>query len=120
MALTLAKLSFAALDELKGGLIQRMGDKALERVAQDLLSAPDIEEWRSVKVELRFKPTMEDGQLGDVAFEFTCDSKLPKRVTSATMQVKTDAQGRKGFFHNVDSPDEPRQMSLLPADMAAA
>lgn len=106
------QLSLANLAELKGGLVERMLQSALNRMAIDLRSAPDIAEWRKVILEIRAKPTIEDGELGDVIVEFGVAPKVPTRVTSARMAVKSATNGAKQLFFSVDAPDNPKQTTI--------
>ena len=112
----LKELTLDTLADLKGGLVDRMFRQAMNRLAMDLRAAPDIPDWRKVTIVVRAKPTMEDGELGDVITEFEVSGKVPARVTSATMQVKSSQNGAKQLFFNVDAPDNPQQHTLLPRD----
>lgn len=110
----LKELTFDTLqNELKGGLVGRMLAGAMNRVAQDLVNAPDNPDARKVTLEITAKPIMEDGELGDAAIEFSVGHKIPKRVTSARMVVKRNDQGVQQFFFAVDSPDNPDQKPLF-------
>lgn len=106
------QLSLSNLAELKGGLVERMLQSALNRIAMDLRSAPDIQEWRKVTLEIRAKPTVEDGELGDVIVEFAVAPKVPVRITSSRMQVKSSTNGAKQLFFSIDSPDNPTQKTI--------
>lgn len=116
MAIELRELSLETLAEMKGGLIDRMLCQALNRMAMDLRAAPDIPDWRKVTLTIRAKPTMEDGELSDVITEFEVGGKVPPRITSARMEVKSSMNGAKQLFFNVDAPDNPQQHTLLPKD----
>ena len=113
MAINLQELSLQSLCELKGGIVDRMMRKALNRMAMDLREAPDIGEWRKVALLIRAKPTIEDGELSDVVVEFEVSGKVPARVTSARAEVKTASNGAKQLFFAVDSPDNPHQHTLI-------
>ena len=106
------QLTLENLAELKGGLIERMLSSALNRVAQDLRTAPEIADWRKVVLEIRARPTIEDGELGDVIVEFAVSPKVPARVTSSRMQVKSATNGAKQLFFSVDAPDNPAQKTI--------
>lgn len=106
------ELSLSNLAELKGGLVERMLKSALNRIALDLRAAPDIAEWRRVTLEIRAKPTIEDGDLGDVIVEFAVAPKVPTRVTSSRMQVRSATNGGKQLFFSVDAPDNPAQKTI--------
>jgi len=112
----LRELTLDSLAELKGGLVDRMFRQAMNRLAMDLRAAPDIPDWRKVTITVRAKPTIEDGELGDVITEFEVNGKVPPRVTSARMEVKSSPTGAKQLFFNVDAPDEPAQHTLLPRE----
>ena len=112
--MAMLQLSLENLAELKGGMIERMLAAALNRVAMDLKAAPEIIEWRKVVLEIRAKPTIEDGELGDVIVEFAVSPKVPARITSARMAVQATTNGAKQLFFSVDAPDNPAQKTLLP------
>jgi hypothetical protein len=99
--------------ELKGGLVDRMVKQALNRMAMDLRAAPDIPDWRKTTLTIRAKPTIEDGELGDVVVEFEVTGKVPARVTSARMDVRSTTNGSKQLFFNIDEPDSPAQHTLF-------
>jgi hypothetical protein len=117
--MALVQLSLENLKQLKGGLAERMLNAALNRISLDLLNAPDIAEARKVTLEILAKPIIEDGELGDVIVEFAIGQKVPKRVTSARMVVRSATNGAKQLYFAVDSPDNPHQMTL-PLDGDAA
>jgi hypothetical protein len=114
--LELKQLGLVSLASLKGGLIDRMLQQALNRMAMDLRAAPDIAEWRKVTLTIRAKPTIEDGELGDVITEFEVNGKVPPRITSARMEVKSAANGAKQLFFNLDAPDQPDQQTLFTSE----
>ena len=116
MTLQKLQVDLRSLAELKGGLVDRMFQAAMNRLAIDLRSAPDIPEWRKVTVEFRAKPTIEDGELSDVITEVVVHGKCPPRVTSARMEVLSAPNGAKQLYFNVDSPDSPDQHTLLPVE----
>lgn len=62
---------------------------------------------------LLFCVTEEDGELGEVETEFLVGHKLPTRVTSSRMFVKSNEKGVRQLFFNVDSPDNPSQAGLF-------
>ena len=107
-----AQLSLEHLRVLKGGLVERMLAAALNRISLDLLAAPEIKECRKVVLEIMATPVIEDGELSDVIVDFGIGQKVPKRVTSARMVVRSAANGAKQLFFSVDSPDNPHQMTL--------
>ena len=116
MAINLTELTLESLADLKGGLVDRMFRQAMNRLAMDLRAAPDIQDWRKVTIVVRAKPTIEDGELGDVVTEFEVSGKVPARITSATMQVRTSTNGAKQLFFALDAPDNPDQHTLLPTE----
>ena len=104
--MSLIELSVKSLADLKGGLVDRMLAAALNKVAIDLRAAPDVPEFRKVQLEIRCKPIVDDGELSDVIVEFAVGSKLPPRVTSSRMSVRSAANGAKQLFFAVDDPEE--------------
>lgn len=108
------ELTLASLGEAKGGLIDRMFRHAQNRIAMDLRAAPDIPDKRKLVISLLYKPTVEDGELGDVVLEIDVGHKVPHRVTSLLCTVKSTENGSKQLFFNMDSPDNPHQHTLLP------
>jgi hypothetical protein len=106
------QLTLENLAELKGGIVERMLANALNRIAMDLRSAPDIPDWRRVTLEIRAKPTIEDGELSDVIVEFSVYPKCPARVTSARMEVASATNGAKQLFFAIDAPDNPAQKTI--------
>lgn len=113
MAHNLEQLTLDNLAQVKGGLVALMIEKALNRMATDIESAPDIPDWREVTLKIRAKPVLDQGELDDVAVEFVVNPKTPARVTSARMQVRSTTNGSRQLFFNIDSPDNPDQMTLL-------
>lgn len=111
----LVELDLQSLAQLKGGLVDRMFRQAMNRLAMDLRAAPDIAEWRKVVVTFRAKPTIEDGELSDVITEIEVSGRVPARITSARMEVKSSPNGAKQLFFNMDAPENPEQHTLLPA-----
>lgn len=63
------ELTLASLGKAKGGLIDRMFRQAQNRIAMDLRAAPDIPDKRKLVISLLYKPTVDDGELGDVVIE---------------------------------------------------
>ena len=111
----LIQLSLKNIGQLKGGIVERMLAQQLNRVAMDLIAAPDIAEVRVVNLAIKCKPVIEEGELSDVIVEFAVGTKLPSRVTSARMQARSAANGAKQLFFAVDAPDSPNQTSFLPS-----
>lgn len=107
------QLTLPTIDKVKGGLVSAMLAKALNRIAVDIETAPDISEWRKVQLLIRAKPILDQGQLDDVSVEFEIGTGIPKRVTSCIMDVRSDAEGVRGLFYQVDAQDNPAQRSLL-------
>lgn len=105
-------LSLENLKDVKGGLVALMLDKALTRMSDDLEAAPDIGEWRTVTLEIRAKPFMENMQLDRVGTEFLVKGKVPARVTSAIMHVRKDHRGINRMLFNPESLDNPDQLTL--------
>lgn len=114
MAIELRELTLEGLADLKGGLVNRMFAQAINRIAIDCESAPDIADWRKATITVRAKPVIEDGELGEVILEFDVGHKTPSRVTSCRVEVKKNNRGAKTLFFNVDAPDNPQQHTLLP------
>lgn len=111
--MSLIEMSLKTMAEIKGGIVERMMLAALNRVALDLRAAADIAEWRKVTLEIRAKPIMEDGELADVIVEFAVGQKIPSRVTSSRMVVRSTTNGSKQLFFQQDAPDNPAQGSLF-------
>lgn len=109
------ELTLASLGEAKGGLIDRMFRQAQNRIAMDLRAAPDIPDKRKLVITLFYKPTIEDGELGDVVTEIDVGHKVPHRVTSLRCVVRSATNGAKQLFFNMDAPDNPHQHTLLPS-----
>lgn len=116
----LEQLSLANLSQVKGGLIEAMLAKALNRIATDIETAPDIEDWRKVTLEIRAKPVLDRGMLDDVAVEFVVKPTTPARVTSTRMQVRSGEDGVRQLYFQLDAPDNPRQASVLDYGEAVA
>ena len=112
--LEMRELTLETLGEIKGGIVARMFAQAMNRLAADLRAAPELPDWRKVVITIRAKPTLEDGNLGDVITEFEVSGKVPARVTSARMEVKGATNGAKQLFFNMDSPDVPEQHTMFP------
>jgi hypothetical protein len=110
------ELTLGSLGEAKGGLIDRMFRQAQNRIAMDLRAAPDIADKRKLVITLLYKPTVEDGELGDVVLEIDVGHKVPHRVTSLRCVVQSTTNGSKQLFFTMDSPDNPHQHTLLPKD----
>ena len=108
------ELTLASLGEAKGGLIDRMFRQAQSRIAMDLRAAPDIPDKRKLVITLLYKPTIEDGELGDVVTEIDVGHKVPHRVTSLRCIVRSAENGAKHLFFTMDAPDNPHQHTLLP------
>lgn len=108
----LLKLDLESLKEVKGGLVSIMVQRALSRLADDLESAPDIGEWRTVTLEIAAKPLMENGQLADVDVEFRVKGKVPTRVTSSRMVVRKEIGGPRQLMFAQDSEDSPSQTTF--------
>lgn len=106
------RLTLESLKDVKGGMVGAMLRKALERMAADLEAAPDINDWRTVTLEIRSKPVMENLQLASASFEFVVKGKVPARVTSASMHVRAAENGERYFIFNVDAPDNPDQLTF--------
>jgi hypothetical protein len=109
------ELSLASLGEAKGGLIDRMFRQAQNRIAMDLRAAPDIPDKRKLVITILYKPTIEDGELGDVVAEIDVGHRVPHRVTSLRCIVRSTEQGAKQLFFSIDAPDNPQQHTLLPS-----
>lgn len=106
-------MNLKTLSEIKGGLLNRMVQAATNRIAQDLQAAPDIADWRTVKIEIRAKPIMEDGELADVIVEFAVGQKAPARITSSRMTVKQNHARQTQLHFQEDAPDNPAQGTLF-------
>jgi hypothetical protein len=115
MSINLVPLSLETICEVKGGLVALMVEKALTRLAMDIEAAPDIAEFRKVTIEIRAKPVMENLELSHVITEFAVRGKVPDRVTSASMCVRSNERGIKQLCFNLDAQDNPQQHTLLPA-----
>jgi hypothetical protein len=113
MAIRELELSFESLRDFKGGLVERMLAKSLNRVAQDLRTAADVPDRRTVTITFGFRPTHDDGELSDVLMEVSIGDKCPTRVTSGRLRVKTNGKGQKALYFNEDAPDSPDQHSLF-------
>lgn len=116
MAIRECELTFESLRVFKGGLVERMLAKSLNRVAQDLRTAADMPDRREVIIKFGFRPTHDEGELSEVVMEIEIGDKCPKRVTSGRIKVKNNRSGQKAMFFNEDAPDSPNQHSFLPAD----
>jgi len=114
MPLNLVPLSLETITDVKGGMVALMVEKALQRLAMDIEAAPDISEWRKVTLEIRAKPVMENLELSHVITEFAVRGKVPDRVTSASMCVRSNERGLKQLCFNLDAQDNPSQMTMLP------
>jgi len=113
MTLQLTPLNLETLVDVKGGMVNAMLAKALQRMADDIVSAPDINEWREVSLCIRAKPKCEQMELSHVETEFVVKGKVPSRVTSATMVVRSTQNGARQLMFNIDAQDNPSQMSLI-------
>lgn len=113
MVQKLTALSLETLSDVKGGLVAAMLEKALNKMALDIESAPDVTEWRSVTLEIRAKPVCEQMELASVSTEFVVKGKVPARVTSATMVVRSATNGARQLMFNIDAQDSPSQTTLL-------
>lgn len=109
------ELTLASLGQAKGGLIDRMFRQAQNRIAMDLRAAPDIPDKRKLVITLLYKPTVEDGDLGDVVLEIDVGHKVPHRVTSLRCIVRSTENGSKQLFFTMDAPNDPHQHTLLPS-----
>ena len=107
-------LSLETLADVKGGLVAIMLEKALARMAQDIEVASDIKDWRTVTLEIRAKPVCEQHELSHVVTEFVVKGKVPSRVTSTSMFVRSNTNGARQLMFNIDAPDNPHQKTLLP------
>lgn len=114
MAHELVALNLESLKDVKGGLVCVMIEKALSRMAQDIEAASDIPEWRTVTLEIRAKPICEAHELDRVVTEFVVKGKVPSRVTSTSMYVRSATNGARQLMFNIDAPDNPGQRTLLP------
>jgi hypothetical protein len=112
MPQNMTELTFEGLEDFKGGLVQRMLEKTLGTIANDLRAAPELPDARKATLEFSFKPICDEGDLTGVIIEFGCGFKTPKRVTSGHFEVLKNDQGKFGFFFNSDSPDNPAQQGL--------
>ena len=112
--MSLTQLTLENLSQLKGGMIERMLAHALNRISMDLQAAPELRETRRVVLEIMATPICEEGELSDVVVDFAVGSKMPKRITSARMVVRSSTNGSKQLFFALDAPDNPAQMSFLP------
>lgn len=111
--MALIALNLESLREVKGGLVELMLEKALTKMAIDIEAAPDIPEWRTVVLEIRAKPICEQMELAAVATEFVVKGKVPARVTSASMLIRSDPNGLRQLVFNLDAQDNVRQHTLL-------
>jgi len=107
------KLTLGNLAAVKDGLVALMVQKALDRIAADIEQAPDIPDWRKCTLVVRAKPQLDMGHLDDVVVEFEVGAAVPKRVTSARMDVRSDSKGHRSLHYQRDALDNPRQGSLL-------
>lgn len=114
MGLNLIPLNLESINEVKGGTVSLMIQKALTRMAMDIEAAPDINEFRDVTLRIRAKPVMEQMELASVVVEFEVKGKVPARVTSSHMVVRSNQNGLKQLMFNVDAQDNPSQHTLLP------
>ena len=109
----LTTLSLEALKELKGGLVHKMFDSALQRIADDVARAPDIKEGRTVTLTVKAVPVVDsEDNLERVKIEFIVGQGVPKRITSSSMDVRMNAMRQREFCFNVDAPDNPDQIPL--------
>lgn len=108
-------LSCETLATIRGGLVAKMMEKALGRMAEDLENAPDIGEWRTVSLEIAAKPIMEQGQLADVDVEFRVKGKVPTRSTCARMSVRKPAGQMRQLVFSQDAEENPAQLTLSDA-----
>jgi hypothetical protein len=112
----LTQLRLETLNDVKGGLIGVMLAKALNRIASDLKSGDDLPDARKLKLEIRFKPVVENKRLVQVDVDFGVSTTLPARGTHAVMLVGQAERGDQQLFFSLDSPGNPRQGTLLPAE----
>lgn len=112
MAVQMEVLTLESIAEVRGGLVNVMVAKALQRMAQDLEAAPDIPEWRSVVLEIRAKPHLENMELDHVSVEFVVKGKVPSRACTSVMLVRSQTNGSRQLMFNVDSADNPHQQPL--------
>lgn len=112
VAKDMVELTFDGLKDFKGGLVQRMLGKALDRVAADMRNAADVSDWRKVQIEFRFRPTHDEGELSGVVMEIAVGDKVPHRITSGQLEVRRNGKGQLGLFFAIDSPDNPDQRTL--------
>lgn len=110
------KLGLRTLPQVRGGIVELMFDKAILRAIQDVQTAPDIADARTVELTAKLKPVLDQGELVDVDVEFAVNGKVPRRSTSTRMAVRHDMAHPTGptqLFFNVDSPGDPDQSTLF-------
>lgn len=113
-------LTFAGLADVRGGMVRRMFEAAVQAVANDLASAPDIATARSITITIKAKPTgMDDlGNLAGVMAGLHIKTTTPAREANLALEVRErrDENGRprgRGLAHNPDNADKPAQRSLF-------
>ena len=106
-------IAFSAekLATCRGGLVAKMIDAYLSKMASDLENAPEIAEKRKVTIEIMLKPIMEHGELHRVETEIAVNGKAPKRVASMAMFVRSNGRQRQ-FVYSEDAEDNPEQSTL--------
>lgn len=112
MAHELVSLSLENLKEVRGGLVEAMFNKAMQRMAQDIEAAPELSEFRKVVIEVRAKPVCELGELIRVDTEFAVLGKVPTRVATAVTVLRSNTNGASQLMFNLDAQDEPNQHTL--------
>lgn len=109
------ELGLQGLISFAGGSIDRLFSRQLQRAILDCDDRPGDKSARTVTVELKIKPVLQqgDGQGGaaiiDVAVEAQVKSKLPNYI-SKTVECQVKNGGRAVF--NDLSPDNANQPSL--------
>jgi len=104
-------VSLENLHKVKGGLVALMLQRALDRVALDIASAPDLPDWRQVTLKIKAKPVLEQLELDHVAVEFEVGMRNPTRVTSSNMLIREKDKQQRLVF-NLDSEEDPHQRSI--------
>ena len=106
------QMNLENLPEIKGGMVDLMLRRALQRMALDIASAPDLTDWRSVTLKIKAKPVLEQLELSHVVVEFEVGMRQPTRVTSANMLVAQDEGGQHQLYFALDSEENPNQQTI--------
>ena len=110
------RLNLASLAQHREGVVAMMFDKAISRIVADCQQASDIPDKREVTLKVIAKPVTERGELVSIAFDFRVGAKTPEVGTGLVAEYARKAGQTAGAYFNIDSPDDPRQLTFLNDD----